>query len=111
MKLLEILLFILSLVIVTENILLRCKLILWKMESDLERWLEFGTGMDIYNVPDQRKEYQFYTKQVANKYELDEQYPAKQVLLKIREDLAKPEVFKKVYFYLLLIIIKGYRIK
>lgn len=103
--------FVLSLVIVTENILLRCKLILWKMESDLERWIEFGTGMDIYNVPDQRKEYQFYTKQVANKFELDEQYPAKQVLLKIREDLAKPQVFKKVYFYLLLINIKGYRIK
>ena len=90
--------------------LLFAKLTLWKMHDDLEEWIEYHTGMDIYHCPDQRKEYKNYTKQVPNKFEKDPQYPAKQVLLLIRKDL-QGSIYKTVYVKILWLFLMGKKFK
>lgn len=90
--------------LVMVNLILWSKLTLWKMEHDLETWIDFGTGEDIVICKDQRKEYQHYVNMI-DKDSIN--IPAKALKL-IREDLKSKTLFKLVYFKLLWLKIKGY---
>lgn len=86
-------------------LILYAKLILWKMHQDLEEWISYGNGMDIYDCPDQRKEYAHYVARVPKKT-AEGQYPAKQCLLLLRADLHSSKL-KPIYFQILWLLIKG----
>lgn len=91
--------FIVLLPLIAIIALLYTKLILWKMHQDLEEWISYGTGDDIFRCRDQRKEYQYYAEQ--RKYDT----PAK-VLIAIREDLRSSKV-SPIYLHILWLLIKG----
>ena len=85
--------------------LLYAKLILWKMHQDLETWISYGTGMDIFKCKDQRKEYQYYCLIDKNKDD-----PAR-VLIDIRQDLRSPKLLKPIYLHILWLLLKGKKFK
>ena len=80
--------------------LLYSKLILWKMHQDLETWISFGTGNDIFMCTDQRKEYQYYVNKKVND-------TASKVLVNIRNDLRTNTLLKPIYFQILFLLAKG----
>lgn len=82
--------------------LLNAKLILWKMEHDLETWIEYGTGQDIFRCKAQRLEFKHYTDKEENRDN------PKKVLIEIRKDL-KEGLMLPVYFKILWLLIKGKR--
>ena len=85
------------------------KLMLWKMEQDLELWISYGTGDDIVRAKDQRKEYQGYVLEAKNDNLMALNIPLGVIKL-IRKDLHSKSLFKSVYLRLLWLKIKGYKI-
>lgn len=85
--------------------LLYAKLILWKMEQDLETWISYKTGDDIFRCPESRQEYQYYAKQLKNKDNPE------RVLTDIRKDLRSSKLLKPIYFNILFLLLKGKKFK
>lgn len=85
------------------------KLMLWKMEQDLELWISYGTGDDIVRAKEQRKEYQGYVLEAKNDNLMALNIPLGVIKL-IRKDLHSKSLFKGVYLRLLWLKIKGYKI-
>jgi hypothetical protein len=85
------------------------KLMLWKMEQDLETWISFGTGDDIVKAKDQRKEYQGYVLIAQDDNLMKLNIPLSVIKL-IRKDLASKALFKAVYLRLLWLKLRGYKI-
>lgn len=87
---------------------LRARLILWKMEQDLEDWISYGTGMDIVRSKDQRREYQHYV-QLCEKDDLKKLNIPASVIKLIRVDL-RTKGLKSIYFKLLYLKLRGAKI-
>ena len=85
------------------------KLMLWKMEQDLEDWISYGTGMDIVRCKDQRKEYQHYVN-ICEKDVLKNINVPVSVIKLIREDLHDKSLFKLIYLKLLWLKLRGSKI-
>lgn len=88
--------------------ILKARLILWKMEQDLEDWISYGTGMDIVRSREQRREYQHYV-DICEKDELKRLNIPASVIKLIRVDL-RTKGLKSIYFKLLYLKLRGAKI-
>jgi hypothetical protein len=85
------------------------KIMLWKMEQDLELWVSYGTGEDIVRAKEHRKEYQGYVSEAKNDPLMALNIPLGVIKL-IRRDLHSKSLFKPIYFRLLWLKLRGYKI-
>lgn len=90
-----IILFILIQPLFVAIALLHAKLKLWAMHQELEEWISYGTGDDIFRCKKQRAEFKHYVDKEENRGN------PKKVLIEIRNDL-KGDLLLMIYFKLIL---------
>lgn len=70
-----------------------------KLHDDLDYWIMIGIGDDIVEIPNQRKEYRL----LVQKYRgvVDADLIPKVVLRDLKEELKKPLLLQKTFYWLL----------
>lgn len=86
--------------------MLYAKTLLWIMHTDLEEWISYGTGDDIYRCKEQRPEFQYYVERLL-RYPTEPKLIPRKTVVWMRDDFKKGLV-RPVYFWILWVKLKKF---
>ncbi len=79
--------------------MLYAKTLLWVMHTNLEEWISYGVGDDIFRSKDHRPEFQFYVN-IMQKDNARKSSIPRNTVIEMRKDLSKG-LYRPIYLWIL----------